>query len=189
MTAYKGSNKTDEIYIGSTKIGKIYKGSTLVYESDNKLQIWGFDGNTYSIFVLGTYDTNGLVISNTNAGQPPATGVINNITGIIGQSGSKVNIYIDGEYRDYNYNSSISIDGKIIHAYTYILSSFITFIYCIYVLEDSVVGNYYIDQGNVFWNGFVHPASITENSLTVGNNTYTRNFSLDYTFTKENGLA
>lgn len=176
MTVYKGNQKESKIYKGGTKIDKIYKGSQLVYQQG--LPFYGFDGgNNYEL--LGSYDVNGIYFTRGST-----TYYLSNINGNLGSSNSKIKV--NNGTNEFTYDNTYIYNG--IKVYVYIRYGGIASFYeGIYVLENSTIGSSVLEVVYPSYNGY-HPTSVTNTSMTIGQNTYTRNTSKDGIWTV-NGLV
>lgn len=165
---YSEIQKINEIYKSGTKISKIYKGSQLVYQSIIGLPIYGFQNRS----LLGDYNTTGCVIHNDYNYH------LTSINGNLGQSGSTVTV--DG-VGSATYNNMSVYNG--IKVYVYSSYSGIGAIYtAIYILENSIVGSNILYMLYTSYTGY-HPSSVTDTSMRYGDNTYSRDSSLDKTWT------
>lgn len=184
MSIYFGSNKIGKIYIGGTSIGKVYHGSELVYQKSAGVRLYGFKLNDASgyMYLMGEYSTNGLTCLSFENLRSSNKLLIKTVTGTIGASGSKIDIYAseNGNVTSgFTYKNTINNYGVTLYVYSVSNGWFEDYIA---VISGSTINSPVIYS----FGGFANPTALSATSMTSNTVTVTRDASLDVTITTQN---
>ena len=183
MSIFSGSSKIGKIYMGETSIGKVYKGSELVWQKAAGVRLYGFKLNDNSgyVYLMGEYSTNGLTCLSFENLRSSNKLLIKTVTGTIGASGSKIDIYAseNGNVTSgLTYKYTLNKFGVVLYVYSVRSGWFEDFIA---VLQGSTINSPVIYSLGDFQN----PSAVTSTSVTANNVTAIRDATLDVTVTSK----